>query len=301
MKSISTISLTRDEWLRQRKIGIGASDVAAALGISNYKTPYQLWKDKVSDEVEEVDNKFIQWGNYLEDPIAEEYERVTGRKVLRDNKIRIHKDYDCLLVNLDRIITDNGDGKGTGILECKSTVNFVFKNWKDETDTQSIPLEYYCQIQAQLSVTGYKWAVLAVLILDQREVRIIPIERDEDYIKRQNEVLVAWWNAFVIPNVPPPMTAIEYNYVQPIIGSTKNADERIIEVHKDLLFAQMEEKKAKDVVERLKNELKLFLEDTEVLMIKGQVAATFKMINKKSFTVKETSYRQLNIKEVLNG
>ena len=300
MKSISTLGMSREEWLKQRQVlGIGGSDVAAALGISQYTTPYQLWKEKVSDEIKEVNNKFTKWGNYLEDPIADDYTESTGRKVLRDNKIRIHNDYDCLMVNLDRVIVDNGDGKGTGILECKSTISFVYKSWKDETGTQSIPLEHFCQIQHELSVTGYKWAILAVLLLDQGETRFIPIERDEDYIQRQNQVLVAWWNAFVIPNVPPPLTAVEYNYVQPILGSTKIADEEIINVHRDLIKAQVDEKIAIDKVKSLKDKIKLFLEDTETLIIKGQVGATFKMINKKSFTVKETSYRQLNIKEVL--
>ena len=43
MKSISTLGMSREEWLKQRQVlGIGGSDVAAALGISQYTTPYQL-------------------------------------------------------------------------------------------------------------------------------------------------------------------------------------------------------------------------------------------------------------------
>ena len=38
--------IDRDQFLAGRKKGIGGSDVAAILGFSPYKSPYQLWLDK---------------------------------------------------------------------------------------------------------------------------------------------------------------------------------------------------------------------------------------------------------------
>ncbi|WP_410960483.1 YqaJ viral recombinase family protein, partial [Salmonella sp. SAL4361] len=38
--------VNRDQFLAGRKKGIGGSDVAAILGFSPYKSPYQLWLDK---------------------------------------------------------------------------------------------------------------------------------------------------------------------------------------------------------------------------------------------------------------
>ncbi len=34
-----------EEWLKLRREGLGASDIPAVLGISPYKTPYQLWAE----------------------------------------------------------------------------------------------------------------------------------------------------------------------------------------------------------------------------------------------------------------
>ena len=40
----------REKWLKARRSGLGASEVAAILGLSPWSTPYKVWKDKVSSE-----------------------------------------------------------------------------------------------------------------------------------------------------------------------------------------------------------------------------------------------------------
>lgn len=42
-----TKDLTRQEWLKIRQTGIGGSDIAAILGVSKYKTAYDLYLEKV--------------------------------------------------------------------------------------------------------------------------------------------------------------------------------------------------------------------------------------------------------------
>ena len=37
---------TREQFLRERRSGIGGSDVAAILGLSRWKTAYQVWQEK---------------------------------------------------------------------------------------------------------------------------------------------------------------------------------------------------------------------------------------------------------------
>ena len=40
----------REKWLNARRSGLGASEVAAVLGLSPWSTPYKVWRDKVSSE-----------------------------------------------------------------------------------------------------------------------------------------------------------------------------------------------------------------------------------------------------------
>jgi putative phage-type endonuclease len=304
LRYLDTREMSKTEWLKQRKNGIGGSEVASVLNISPYKSAYKVWQDKVSDEIEDEENDYTRLGNFIENFIALEYTRQTGRKTLRDNKIRVHKEHSCLIVNLDRVIVDNQDGSGPGLLECKSTVSYVFKSWKDdETAQQSIPLVYYCQIQHELSVTGYKWAILAVYILDLRKTVFIPIYRDDEYIEKQNRFLVMWWNAYVLQNEAPPMTAVELNFITPDPDSFIEADERITLAFDELLKKEKELKAVEKEVEYLKNQIKEYMGEKERLTIKASVdnklvdkiAITWKQVIRKSYTVKESIYRQFKI------
>lgn len=54
--------IARADFLKRRKTGIGGSDVAAVLGLSKWKTPYQLWLDKTSDTVEENESEILHFG-----------------------------------------------------------------------------------------------------------------------------------------------------------------------------------------------------------------------------------------------
>ncbi len=38
--------MSRDEWLIERRKGIGGSDASIILGLNKWKTPFELWLDK---------------------------------------------------------------------------------------------------------------------------------------------------------------------------------------------------------------------------------------------------------------
>jgi predicted phage-related endonuclease len=61
---VSTIDLPRDEWLCYRTQSIGASDAAAALGLSRCKTPYDLYLEKTGEaEPDDLDgNEAVEIG-----------------------------------------------------------------------------------------------------------------------------------------------------------------------------------------------------------------------------------------------
>jgi predicted phage-related endonuclease len=46
LQLVSTQNMPRDAWLDIRKQGIGASDAAAAVGVSPYQSPLELWMIK---------------------------------------------------------------------------------------------------------------------------------------------------------------------------------------------------------------------------------------------------------------
>ena len=65
--------MTREEWLEERKKGIGGSDAATILGLNPYKTSIQLWEEKTGrKQAEDISDKpYVQYGTKAEDHLRE--------------------------------------------------------------------------------------------------------------------------------------------------------------------------------------------------------------------------------------
>ena len=69
---------TREEWLSKRNIGIGASESAAILGLSPWKTANDLWLEKTGNRMPKdlSDDPYIQKGVRLEPALRELFRAV---------------------------------------------------------------------------------------------------------------------------------------------------------------------------------------------------------------------------------
>lgn len=84
-KLVSTLKLEKKEWLTYRKKGIGGSDAGAVCGLNPYRTAIQVYQDKISEEIEELDNEAMRQGREFEDYVAKRFMEATGKKVRRAN------------------------------------------------------------------------------------------------------------------------------------------------------------------------------------------------------------------------
>ena len=130
----STLEMTHQEWLEDRRKGIGGSDVATVLGLNKYKSVYQLWLEKTDQiEVTSAQSEAAYWGNTLEEVVAEEFSKRTGKKVRRRNRVFEHPKYPFLRANIDRdIVGENA------VLECKTANQYLANEWDDD----EIPIQY---------------------------------------------------------------------------------------------------------------------------------------------------------------
>lgn len=201
IRLVSTKDMSRQEWLTVRNQGIGASDAAAAIGISPYQSRLELWMIKTGRMSSELTNapddldSPMYWGNVLEPIVAEHYSRKTGLKVRRVNSVLQHPDPDkaWMLANLDYAVVGSDDVQ---ILECKTAGEYGARLWQD-----GVPDYYQCQVQHQLAITGKQVADVAVLICGQ-EFRIYRIERDDELIRELIELEREFWQ-FVETDTPP--------------------------------------------------------------------------------------------------
>lgn len=193
-KNTNTKDMTHDEWLAARKRGIGGSDAGAILGLSKWKSPLDVYLDKIGSAEDTPDSERMYWGRTLEDIVAAEYEKRSGNKVRRNNRIIAHKDHDFILANLDREIV----GKN-GILECKTSG--YSPDW-GELGSTDIPEYYLAQVYHYMAVTDAEFADVAVLI-NGNDFRIYHIPRDQEIIDHLVEKEVEFWNDNVMAKVQP--------------------------------------------------------------------------------------------------
>lgn len=185
------------DWYVERQGGVGASEVAAIIGLSPWATPRQIAATKTAT-IEEAppEGSLKMWlGTRLEPVIAELYEGRTGQKVRRPARRYWHPEAP-LHCELDYIVSRRREA-----VECK-VANFG-EDWGPD-GSQLIPKHYYPQVMAQLAVTGFERCHVAVLYHGQ-EFRLYTFERDEQYIFDLVDYVTDWWERHIVrgEDVPP--------------------------------------------------------------------------------------------------
>ena len=61
-----TRKMSHADWLQMRKAGIGGSDCSAAVGLSRWKSPFQLWSEKTDRIVPSKAGEAAYWGSVME-------------------------------------------------------------------------------------------------------------------------------------------------------------------------------------------------------------------------------------------
>ena len=66
------------DWHKARRKGLGGSDIAAILGISKWRTPMDVWVEKMGLVEPSEESYAMMRGRILEDAIAQWYGEFTG-------------------------------------------------------------------------------------------------------------------------------------------------------------------------------------------------------------------------------
>ena len=170
IKKISTKDMSREDWLKERKNGIGGSDVSCVLGLNKYKSAFALYNEKKSEEIEDFDNEAMRVGRDLEEYVASRFTELSGIKVRHENAILINEEFPFIRANVDRLCVGVKAG-----LECKTASTWNAKNFgKGE-----FPVNYYAQCVAYMAVTGLPDWYLAVLVMG-KEFKVYKLTRDKD-------------------------------------------------------------------------------------------------------------------------
>ena len=182
-KLVSTLNMKKEEWLRYRKKGIGG----AVCGLNPYRSAIEVYFDKTTDEVEEIDNEAMRQGREFEDYVARRFMEATGKKVRRANAMFYDEQYPFMLADVDRMVVGENAG-----LECKTASPFMADKWKGE----EIPLSYQIQCYHYMSVCNADAWYIAVLIYG-KEFKFYKLERDEQVIQDLIRIEKDFWENYI--------------------------------------------------------------------------------------------------------
>lgn len=259
LKKISTVDMTREDWLEHRRKSIGGSDAAAVVGLNRYASHYSLWADKRGLLPEKEDSEAMRLGRDLEDYVAKRFTEETGKRVRRERNIIINPEIPFAHANVDRLIIGEDAG-----LECKTTSALNTKRFKGG----EYPANYYAQCVHYMMVTGAARWYLAVLVLGVGFYRYC-IERDEAEIEALRLAEGEFWR-MVENNTPPPVdgSTATTEAVSAVLGESKPGETcDLTAVHNDLdlLFVKKDElKKIKSEVDEIENRVKVYMDTAEL-------------------------------------
>lgn len=217
------------EWLEQRSINIGGSEIAGLFSlwrlpdgetavfhcyeeppsgslfieeISPYTSGYRLWAEKsgILPPDSLAENERVQAGTFMEPALAEWSRAKFGWNVRKVRRYLRHDTVAGMGGSLDYEVIEPGMPPA----EFKNVDGLVFANrWSvGEDDAPVPPLSIILQLQHQIALTRATHGWIVVCVAGNRLMRT-RIDRHEPTITRIQEAITAFWLG-VEARVPPP-------------------------------------------------------------------------------------------------
>ena len=286
----------REQWLAARRSGVGGSDAAAALGLSKFKTPYQLWLEKTRllepDDLDAVER--VHFGRIMEDIIAREYARRNGVKVRRRKQIIRHPKYPWMIASVDRLI----DGHRRG-LECKNVDAMAFRQgdgW-GEPESDQVPEEYLLQVQHYMIVLDYpEWHLAACVGGNRLECYVV--RRDPELAEMIIDGEHDFWQRVERLDAPPP----DFTHPPPsgllsrlypgTDGSEIELDPELEHWHRVRVEADALAKRYSDVADAAKNHILAAMGQAAIGRLPDASFYRRRSITRKAYTVEACTYTE---------
>lgn len=287
------------EWYEARANGIGASEIAAAAGLSKWAQPLDIYLRKVGKADDKPDNDAMRLGRKLEPVIKSEFVERTGLQLIDPEPPMFrHADYPQIFATPDALVSD-GNG-----LECKSTNWRIARDELGDEASDHVPTEWLCQAQMQMFVLDVDIIHVAALV-DGRDLRCHQVTRNDRLIRGLVKAACELWER-IINRDPPPVDWTHSNTPQLVKEMyTIETGKTIVlpDEFRDLWEQQAalgrrttEEAKERD---RIRAKILAEMGDAEIAILPGcDYTLTRKEIHKKGYTVEPSVQRQLIAKKV---
>lgn len=259
------------DWLQERRRTLGASDVAAVLGVSPYATALDVWNAKHG--IDRDMNEELAFIGHAEEFTVGRWLRKFHPEIgaLRRGFMARSTEAPWLHASFDRFAVRRQEWTPVQI---KTAHQYAGAQWSEE-----VPDAVAVQVQAELLVHGSArgWAVAFV---GGRRFELHPVDRDEEFIQ---DLLIpqtrAFWEEHVLAGIPPePSSTAEAVDLWAGDPEAKlEADEELLRLVEQLRQAQAASSAVETAVDFLKLQIQRRMREKSLLVRDdGRVLATWK-------------------------
>lgn len=195
MRAVATA--TREEWLEARKSRITASDAAAILGHSPFRSRLDVWAEKTGQAAPVEETERMRLGRLLEPAILKRYALDSDLTVAPNDQLHVHPTMDWLAATPDAFVRDGE--RTVGLVQAKATRSVA--DWVDGP-----PIQYQVQVAVEMAVADMPWDDVAVLI-SGADYECHRVERHADAEAAILAELHEFYQRFIVGGqTPPPAT-----------------------------------------------------------------------------------------------
>jgi putative phage-type endonuclease len=195
---------------------IGASQVAAALGISPFQTPAQLAMEILGRIPPQEENEAMRTGNIMEPAIAQLYMEREGFTIHPWEETEVHPQFDWLIAHPDYFYNDDAEGNPLCLIEIKNVGARQRFRWEE-----GVPVHVVAQCVMQSLLTGIN-RVEVVAYFGGSELEVFPLT----ITAKQHEALLTkvslFWFDWIKKAQIPPVTHRDIELVKALYPSCSN-------------------------------------------------------------------------------
>lgn len=256
-----------DEWLAERRASVGASEVAAVMGLDPWQTALDVYKSKQG--VDRPFDPLLSWLGHRDEPtISEWIDKFSGLGLdLRDGFMARSVEFPFIHASFDRVTADGVP------VQLKTAHEYTSHKWDE-----GIPTQYRVQVQTEMLVSGASKALLVVRI-GARDFRAIWELRDNRFIEEHLVPQVTeFWENLQQGIAPSPSTPGELAEAWPDEGGELEAPEVALEWIEKRAFLLATAKEATEEADQIKQAIGEFMlgEGVDTLTRDGRKLLTYK-------------------------
>lgn len=243
-----------DEWLQERRQSVGASEVAAIMGLSPYQTALDIYKAKQGIDTG-FDPVLAFIGHESEHIIHKWVEQYSGVNVRLEPAFMARStEFPFLHASFDRVSSDP-----FVTWQFKTAHQYAGHHWDE-----GIPTDIRVQVQAEMLVAGTQRAAVVVWI-GGREFRLFWESRDDRFINdHMIPALTAFWGNLEQGIAPKPSTPGELAEAWPDDAAEMEAPEVALEWIEKRAFLLASAKEMTEEADQIKQAIGEYMLDKGV-------------------------------------